>query len=200
MIHFTFNISRFLPILGLILCFSCQTDRRVEGAKEAVEKMKSLQIKRVTSQQVATIVDDWGARIVKQSQEALGSALAKNADSESLCRLKKIAKIDSLQKLYVVEIKLLGAKDVQSTALSAKEREVLDAYLYNAENKLPQSTNIQKISDSLLIYNAAIAPDHVICQKCFGNDATKLAVWQVKFRKNEVIRKVNAKSLLKKTK
>ena len=41
---------------------------RVGGSKEAVEKVKSMQIKRVTTQQVVTIVDDWGQKIVKQAQ------------------------------------------------------------------------------------------------------------------------------------
>jgi hypothetical protein len=197
MSRYFFGIFSFL---ALFLCFSCNTDRRVEGAKEAVEKMKSLQIKRVTPLQVATIVDDWGGRIVKQSQQLLSSALVKSTETQALCRLEKLPKIDSLEKLYAVEIRLLGAKDMQDQSLSEKEREVLDAYLYNAEKKLPQGSNIQKLGDSVLIYNAAVASDDVICEQCFGADATKLAVWHVKFRKNEVIRKVNAKSLLKKQK
>jgi len=60
-------ISCNIVFFGLFFA-SCNPERRVEGSKEAVEKMKSMQIKRVTSPQVVTIVDDWGERIVKQAQ------------------------------------------------------------------------------------------------------------------------------------
>ncbi|WP_428654938.1 hypothetical protein [Runella sp.] len=186
-----------LVIVGLFFA-SCNPERRVEGSKEAVEKMKSMQIKRVTSPQVVDIVDEWGERIIKQAQAAWqAKAGSSKADFASLCQLKGIAEIDSLEKLYAVKIMLLGAKDVKSPQLAAKEKEILDAYLYNAENKLPQSTNIQKLGDSVLIYNAPIATENIICQKCFADDATKLGLWRVKFLKNEVVRKVDAKSLEK---
>lgn len=176
-------------------------ERRVEGSKEVVEKMKSMQIKRVTNPQVIEIVDDWGERIVKQAQLQLESALSQpQADDMQLCQLKETSKIDSLANLYAVQITLLGAKDIQNPALSSKEQEVLDAYLYNAENKISQISNIQKLGDSVFIYNSPIPTQSLICQKCFGDDATHLAVWRVRFRKSIVIRKVNAKSLEKKRK
>lgn len=173
-------------------------ERRVEGSKEAVEKMKSMQIKRVTTQQVVTIVDDWGERIVKQAQIQLEKSMGQaNADFSQICQLQTMPKIDSLEKLYTVQIRLLGAKDIKNPSLSSKEQEVLDAYLYNAENKISQISNIQKLGDSVLIYNSPISPQSSICHKCFAEDATHLGVWSVKFKKSEVIRKVNAKSLEK---
>jgi hypothetical protein len=171
---------------------------RVSGSKEAVEKVKSMQIKRVTTQQVVTIVDDWGQKIVKQAQANLEKALATpSTETASLCQLKKLPPIDSLEKLYTVEIDLLGTKDVTNPSLSVKEQQILDAYVYNAENKISQIPNIQKLGDTALVYNAPIPLQSSICYKCFAEDATHLAVWRVKFKRNEVIRKVNAKSLAK---
>lgn len=187
-------------LIGLLFA-SCHLDQRVEGSKEAVEKMKSTQIKRVTDSQVIEIVGDWGGRIVKQAQLQLESALSKpQADFSQLCQLKETTKIDSLAHLYAVQIRLLGTKDIKNPTLSIKEQEVLDAYLYNAENKTSQISNIQKLGDSVFIYNSPIPMESLICQKCFGEDATHLAVWRVRFRKSDVIRKVNAKSLEKKRK
>ncbi len=195
---------RLLTYYLVFVCFlleSCNMDRRVEGSKEAVEKMKSMQIKRVTNPQVIEIVDDWGERIVKQAQLQLESVLSKpKADFSQLCQLKGTRKIDSLASLYAVQISLLGAKDIKNPALSTKEQEVMDAYLYNAENKISQISNIQKLGDSLFIYTSPIPLTNRICQKCFGEDATHLAVWRVRFRKSDVIRKVNAKSLENKRK
>ncbi len=188
----------FSSLVISLLLSSCNMDRRLEGSREAVEKMKSMQIKRVTTTQVVSIVDDWGERIVKRAQLHLEETLSNpKTDFAQTCQLEGLAKIDSLEKLYAVEITLLGVKDIKSPLLSAKEREVLDAYLYNAENKISQITNIQKLGDSVLIYNAPVSVKSSICQKCFADDATYLAVWRVKFRRSEVIRKVNAKSLEK---
>ncbi len=74
--------------------------------------------------------------------------------------------------------------------LSSKEREVLDAYLYNAEQKLPQISNIQKINDTLYVYNAAVPTQNVICQTCFGDHKTPLAVWRLVFPKREIVRRM----------
>lgn len=201
---FCFSLFTFYPLLLLLITISftsCQTDYRVEGSKDAVEKMKSMQIKRVTNTQIVTIVDDWGQRIVKQAQTQLEEALKKSkTDDLQLCQLGLLPKIDSLEQLYNVKIDILGAKDAKNPTLSLKEQEIVDAYLYNAENKISQITNIQKLDDSVFIYNAPIAIENIICQRCFAQDTTKLALWRVKFLKSEVIRKVNAKSLEKKRK
>lgn len=192
-----FSSFTLVAFVGLLFV-GCNMERRVNGSKEAVEKVKSMQIKRVTTQQVVTIVDDWGQRIVKQAQANLENSLAKSpSDAAALCQLQKLPQIDSLEKLYTAEINLLGTKDLKNPALSAKEQEILDAYVYNAENKLSQIPNIQKLGDSALVYNAPVSLQSSICHKCFGEDATHLAVWRVKFKRSEVIRKVNAKSLQK---
>ena len=196
-----YRLLTYLFVIISALCGSCNTDHRVEGSKEAVEKMKSMQIKRVTDSQVIEIVDDWGKRIVKQAQLQLESALTKSvSDNSQLCLLNTLPKLDTLEKMYAVEISLLGAKDRKNPALSLTEQELINAYVYNAENQIKPVSNIQKVGDSVLIYSVPVSIGNIICQKCFPNEATHLALWHVKFRKNEVIRKVNAKSLEKKRK
>ena len=183
--------------LGFI-ALGCNFDNSIQNNKALAEEIRGTQIKRVTATQTVTIVDDWGKRIVKQAQRELDQALAKRPEAAaSLCLLKDLPVVDSLARFYGVKISLLGAKDLKNPALNAKEKEVLDAYLYNAENKLPQISNIQKLGDSVLIYNAPVPTENPICKSCMANDANKLAVWRVKFLKNEVIKKVDAKSLLK---
>lgn len=188
----------FVLILVGFGAASCNLDNRIQNSKALAEEMRGVQIKRVTNTQTVTIVDDWGKRIVKQAQREILQALRKNPSANSsICALQQLPKIDSLSQFYGVEISLIGAKDLQNPQLSAKEKEILDAYLYNAENKLPQTSNIQKLGDSVLIYNAPVVAEPLICQSCFANDPNQLAVWRVRFLKNEVIKKVDAKSLLK---
>ncbi|TAE36837.1 MAG: hypothetical protein EAZ70_10080 [Runella slithyformis] len=188
----------FILILVGFWAVSCNLDNRIQNSKELAEEMRGVQIKRVTSTQTITIVDDWGKRIVKQAQRELLQALRNNPTATtSICALQQLPKIDSLAQFYGVQISLMGAKDIQNPRLSAKEKEILDAYLYNAENKLPQISNIQKLGDSVLIYNAPVVAEPLICKTCFANDPNQLAVWRVRFVKNTVIKKVDAKSLLK---
>lgn len=188
----SFTLAAFIGLFFV----GCNMEGRVSGSKEAVELAKNMQIKRVTTQQVVAIVDDWGQRIVKQAQTNLENSLAKSpSDAVAFCQLQKLPQIDSLEKLYTAEINLLGTKDLKNPSLSTKEKEILDAYVYNAENKQSQIPNIQKLGDTALVYNAPVSLQSSICHSCFGEDATHLAVWRVKFKRSEVIRKVNAKSL-----
>ena len=189
-------VFRVLFIFGVSA--SCNPDDRIQQTPALAEQIRGLKVKRVTPNQAVMIADDWGKRITKQAQQELTRALnGKSADVLALCQLKNLPKIDSLADLYGVKISLLGAKDVKNAALNPKEREVLDAYLYNAENKLPQIANIQKLGDSVLIYNTPVATNELICTRCFGQDPTKLAVWRVKFLKHNIVQKVDEKSLLK---
>ncbi|MFN8346273.1 MAG: hypothetical protein U0X91_14820 [Spirosomataceae bacterium] len=196
-----YRLSVYLLAVIFFITDACNTEQRPEGAKEAVERMKSMQIKRVTGPQVVTIVEDWGERIVKQAQAALESALVNpGAEVSSVCLLKNLPKVDTLKKMYAVEIRLLGAKDMKNPKLSSKEQESMKTYLNNAEHRQLSTPAVQKLGDSVLIYNVSVSKESIICQKCFPDNATFPSVWHVTFRKSEVIRKVNTKSLEKKRK
>jgi hypothetical protein len=188
-----------LPILLITLFISaCDLNNGVKQTRALSEEIRNSKIKRVTNEQVVTIVDDWGQRITNKIEAELTNSLTKQpAKTIELCQLQNLPLLDSLSKKYDVTISLLTTNDLQNDNLSAKEKEVLDAYLYNAENKLPQISNIQKIGDSVLVYNMAVPTASIICKKCIEKSLTPLAVWNVRFLKREVIRKVDGKSLLK---
>ncbi len=192
------NYRILLFLLFSISFSSCNLDNGVKQTRALAEEIKNSKIKRVTNEQIVTIVDDWGQRITKQIEAKLSASLAKNpSQATELCLLKNLPLADSLSKKYDVTISLLTAKDFKNDDLSSKEKEVLDAYLYNAENKLPQISNIQKIGDSVLVYNVPVPTSSLICERCIDKKLTPLAVWSVRFMKREVIRKVDGKSLLK---
>jgi hypothetical protein len=193
------NYLKKISIFFLFLSISsCNLDNGVRQTPALAEEIRNSKIKRVTNEQIVTIVDDWGQRITKQIEATLAASLAKQPRQVTdLCQLQNLSLVDSLSKKYDVTVSLLTTKDLESSTLSAKEKEVLDAYLYNAENKLPQISNIQKIGDSVLVYNVPVPTENIICQKCIEKTLAPLAVWNIRFMKREVIRKVDGKSLLK---
>lgn len=176
--------------------FSCNNIERLDTSK-IKEKIEASKIKRITPVQLNMQVERWGSGMSK----ALTSVIEKEAQTasktrlEELCQLKNIKLIDSLSDAYKVKIRLLGMPDSNNQSLYVKEKEVLDAYIYNAENKLPMESNIQRIGDSLFVYTYPIKNSKVISKLCFADETYNFALWSIVFRKADVIRKTNVKDL-----
>ncbi|GAB3268093.1 hypothetical protein GCM10027347_37370 [Larkinella harenae] len=179
--------------LGVGFFCSCSPDRN-QNTKELAQEMNDRKIKRVTDAQLTAAIDDWGKKLVETSRKALTSALDKKTVAPP-CSLNDIPTIQKLEKQYAVNIDLLSARDTANATLDAKERELLAAYTYNAENKLEQSDNIQKLNDSLFVYNSPVPVTDVICKTCADNAALPFVTWRIIFKKREIIRRINPKKL-----
>ncbi len=135
----------------------------------------------MTDAQLVTTVDEWGKEITTAAKRALEKSLAQNPqDSTRICNdLRQVPLIAAVDKEYGVKIQLLGPADVENTQLAPKERELIAAYLYNAERNLSAPDNVQKLSDTLLVYNAPVPATSQICAICFQGQKTPFAVWRV---------------------
>jgi len=189
------NVPHLLTGLFLLSSLSACDPERVKYTNELKQEMADKKIKRITNADMVETVNVFGERISTVVQKELATELQKAtqpAARASLCQLTNLPRTRAIEERYGVTISLLSAADVQNKRLNPKEREVLDAYLYNAEQKLPQISNIQKVADTLFIYNAAVPTENIICQTCFGSQKTPLAVWRIAFPKREVIRRSSA--------
>ncbi len=184
--------SLFCSFALSLLSLACNPER-VQYTDALKQEMADKKIKRVTIPQLTDAVDEWGEQIAKVAQNELTTKLKAGGDPKALCRLNGLPKTRALAKKYAIDIQLLGAADVKNPRLSQKEREIVDAYLYNAENKLAQTSNIQRIDDTLYVYNSPVPVDNLICQTCFGDQPQPLAVWRLAFHKREIIRHINVK-------
>ena len=189
-------ISQLLLIASALflslLLLACNPER-VKYTSELKQEMADKKIKRITNADLVETVDVFGERITAVIQKELTAQLQKTtspAERARLCQLQNLPRTKAIADRYAIDIQLLSGSDVPNKALSQKEREVLDAYLYNAEQKLPQISNIQKINDTLYVYNAAVPTEDVICQTCFGTQKTPLAVWRLAFSKREIVRRM----------
>lgn len=181
----------FAFLFSLVAC----NPERVKYTNELKQEMADKKIKRITNADLVETVDTFGERITTVIQKELTTQLQQTtnpAERAKLCQLQDIPRTKAIENRYAINIQLLSGADVPNRALSLKEREVLDAYLYNAEQKLPQISNIQKIGDTLYVYNAAVPTDNIICQTCFGTQKTPLAVWRLVFPKREIVRRMSS--------
>ena len=187
------NVAKlFSSVILFGFLVSCNPER-VKYTTELKQEMADKKIKRITNADLVETVDDFGERITTVIQKELATQLQKTTDPtewSKLCQLQNLPRTKAIADRYAIDIQLLSGADVSNKALSPKEREVLDAYLYNAEKKLSQISNIQKINDTLYIYNAAVPTEDVICQTCFGTQKTPLAVWRLAFSKREIVRRM----------
>lgn len=174
------------------LFLSCNPER-LKQTDALKQEMADKKIKRVTNADLNERVDAWGKQIAELAQNELETKLKAGISPDSVCELRQLPKTAALAKRYALEIDLLGPLDIQNSKLAPKEREVLDAYLYNAENKLPQQANIQRIADTLYVFNTAVPTESPICKACFGDQKQPLAVWRLAFTKREIIRRITVK-------
>jgi hypothetical protein len=192
------KVKQMLCYAGLIwILAGCDMGNRVENTKALSNEIKATQIKRVTNTQLIYSADAWGKKIAQIADKSLASELKKHPeDAGEVCEnLAKIPVIAALQKEYGVKVELLGMDDLKNPKLAAKEREILDAYLYSAKSKAAASDNLQQLSDTLLVYNAPLSPENPICKSCFPKEETPFAVWRLLFNKKDIIRKLDAKQL-----
>ncbi len=193
---FIMNFYKLSLLIPIIFTASCNNIERLDTSK-IKEKVEASKIKRITPAQLNSQVERWGEGMSKAFTTALEKEAinASKTRLEEICKLKNIKLIDSLSAVYRVKIRLLGMPDSTNQKLYAKEKQVLEAYIYNAENKLPMEKNVQRIGDSLFVYTYPITSSKTLSKLCFADDTYNFAIWSIVFRKADVIRKINVKDL-----
>ncbi|WP_031528907.1 hypothetical protein [Dyadobacter crusticola] len=188
----------YILMAGVLLA-ACNSNNRIEQTKELKSEIKSVEIKRVTNTQLVYSANEWGKKIAQITEKSLRKELENDpANGKQLCEaLDQIPVVAALQKEYGVKIELLGASDLNNARLDPKERELLSAYLYSAKNKAEAGDNLQRLGDTLMVYNAPVAVESPVCKTCSDNPAQPFAVWRLLFNKKDIIRKLDAKQLRK---
>lgn len=183
-------------LFGLLTsCLLACNPERVHYTNQLKEEMADSQIKRITDSDLIETIDNLGGKISIVVQKELTTQLQQTtnpAQRAKLCQLENLPRTKAIAKRYALDIRLLSKDDIQNKAVPSKEREILDAYLYNARQKMSPVSNIQKINDTLFVYNVAVPADNSICEACFGKQDVPFAVWHLGFKKREVIRRMNA--------
>ncbi|WP_198175299.1 hypothetical protein [Spirosoma telluris] len=189
-------MTRSIVLSGLLisLLMACNPER-VHYTSELKAEMADSKIKRITNADIIETVDDLGGKISTVLEKELTTQLLKTtnpAERATLCQLQNLPRAQAIAARYAVDIRLLGEADIQNMKLHVKERDILDAYLYSAKQKQVPISNIQKINDTLFVYNKVVPANNPICDICFGKQETPFAVWHLGFQKREVVRRMNS--------
>jgi hypothetical protein len=186
------QVFKFIAPIVLFSMMACSNMERMDTGK-VKDAMESFKIKRVTPLQINEQVERMGSKISEAITQDFKKELnqANPSRKAELCELKNIKLIDSLSSTYHLNIHLLGQADLMNNrTLYAKEKEVLEAYVFDAKNQKKLSNNIQKIGDSLFVYTSPI--DGGIGKMCY-NDASDFAIWSIILKKSEVIKLIDTK-------
>jgi hypothetical protein len=173
--------------------------KRADTSKMSNE-MHARQIKHITPSQVVALANDWGGVIKNE----LNRDILKTLQTSSV--------IDTLQRRYKASIKLYSAKDINNTAIDTKIRELLDAYLYNAQNGIPQEDNLQKLQNGeVILYTSPLNFDASLSSQkktiltqlgqkynidslAFQKKGDLVGVWGVSFNRKDIISQIEVKA------
>ncbi len=231
--RFKRSIFTVTGFAGVLVLFASCGNLKEKGydTKAIAEEVDNRKIKRITQAQLDEISNEWGGKITRIAQkdltDVLTIALKKYPieQAAAYCQVTRLPKADSVSKWYKAALKRGSLRDLNNRAkLSDKESEVLDAYLYNAEQKLRQTPNVQRLADKYLLYTSPILIESPLCLRCHGEvgkdvspaDFQKLTsqynldnltnrrqpdligMWSITFDKKEMIKKIDMKELKRK--
>ncbi len=143
-----------------------------EEVKEAIESRKLI---RVTEAEIIKSTYTVGKTIATSAHQGLAEKLRRilsksdTVSAATLCNLKDIEALDSLLSVYKAAIKRISPlKANTQTRYTEVEFELLDAYLYQTENKAALSSNVQLLKNNNILYTSPIFLDDKVCLQCHG--------------------------------
>jgi hypothetical protein len=172
-----------VPISILIFLTACSNpvNDRVGNPEKIKEELEARKIKRITPAEITTTAEKWGKSnteaLQKNLNQVLGAELEKGAllPASELCNPDYLPVTDSLRKNYNTQVKWFSLNRKNKNLLHPKEQEILDAYQYNIEKKLPIASNLQKMTDTLFLYTTPVLLSEDLCLRCHGKVGKDIA-------------------------
>lgn len=167
----------FLYSVCVCCLWSCSENNTTRGidSKEVVKEIKSREIRHITQAQIIEEALKQGQFVSDSVQsmlvQKLTSVITEKGiiEAASYCNLQKLESVSRLEKDYQVTVKRLRLKGNKSgQVLNEIETQLLDAYRYNAENKLSLEQNVQNSGTDYIIFTSPITISSQVCLKCHG--------------------------------
>lgn len=182
------NINYFISVCLLISLFGCGLENQRVQSESVKEEMKNREIKRISEAQILEKANELGNLIALKSQEILSKNLINKIESNNIndaivfCNENSSSLIDSLRNKYGVTIKRVSLKNRNpENQPNELESQIIDAYLYNIENNIELSDNVQ-ILENKVYFTRPITIQGELCLKCHGtigkeiNEVTQLKI------------------------
>ncbi|MEX2565618.1 MAG: DUF3365 domain-containing protein [Cyclobacteriaceae bacterium] len=175
------NFSFYSILLLLNILLSCEGNKRVD--KSIVEEVtKANEVKKVSEAEIATFAMEWGDEISIAAQEALMGALGKAIEERGIegaigfCNEEALPITREVAEKYKVDVRRVSLKNRNpGNYPNENEKQILEAYAYNDENKQENRPNIQKIDEGeTLLYTKAIKIPGGLCLNCHGEPGKEI--------------------------
>lgn len=168
--------------LSLLSFYSCgDVENRGIDSRAVKEEIRSREIKHITPSQIVSAAHRAGQVITDTLQEELTKKLVQAIEREGVveaaqyCDISKLPATAAYTKAYGAEIKRVRLKnEPREDDLSAIEKQLLEAYQYNLNHKLPIQDNIQQVGNKHWLYTAPITLNHQVCLNCHGTVGQEL--------------------------
>ena len=185
--------GRFI-LLGLSLLIggwlvSCGEIKRVD-TKAVKDHINDYKIKKADQATIVLQAEQWSHSLTDSLVQRWSKkvASAKNAQERlSICQPMQDAWLDSLNKVYDLEVDFWGKTTSAENLALPQEKELFLAYQYAIENNLPLESNLQKSGDSLFLFTRSIPG---VAATCFGDSALGLSIVRVKIPKAAVVKSI----------
>jgi len=185
-----------LPFLAfLTLVFSACHEKNNNNSSLVREEMRSREVVHLTQNQIAERAFELGDTLLTEAENLFLSELQMAKDSSCVPAFDSMAKaIDTEYKSKVSRYAF--DKSEWANNSSKKEVEVLNAYLFSHQNKIPISPNYQKDGEKDFIFNKALVLNQNQCLNCHsriknpllqGKLGDTIGIWSVKYSKKMVI-------------
>ena len=187
-------INFLASICFLQMLISCH--EKLPESKALAYEVKKRKIGRIKPLEIVDETKRLGVAIVQQTDSAWWSQLQqelllqKDSIHSEACKVLNI-KFKNYN-LNDVSITKYGNANIFENIAVVQERQLFDAYLFNAANQLPLTDNVQKVGDSIMLYTQPIIFDRKKCNGCHViNGESKFAgMWSVRMRKKLIIENI----------
>lgn len=165
----------------LILLLSCGPQERV--SKETFEEVnQAMEVKRLTEAEILEEAMIWGDSISTEAQSQLLSALQKAIAENGVpgavdfCSVQALPILTSVGEKYGVSIRRASNRSRNpKDNPTEEEKEILDAYEFNAEKGNTSEPNIQKFENGeVYLYTKAIMIPGGFCLSCHGEPGKEI--------------------------
>ena len=174
--------------------FACR-ETKTQDSKAIKEEMRQREVIHLTDAQISERAFEIGDSLISRTENILLRELSTGSYQSCVPAFNKTKTL--VQKEYDGAVfRMPFDKSRITTIESKKEREIMDAYLYNRENKLSISPNYQKDGDKEFFFTKALVLNQKQCVSCHENQSNSLlkatlgdtlGLWSVRYTKKKVV-------------
>lgn len=170
---------------------ACSNPPENSQVSEIKREMKEMAIVRATEPQIIEKANALGKETISFMEKSASSQIISRSLPSCIPVFDSLEQVVFKKASFKVE-KILASKLNQTKNSNKKIQQILDAYAYNFENKLPISNNLQKVDAEMLMYTSPISIQTNACQKCHSGLKSNtvgdtIGIWKVLLPRKEVI-------------